>query len=415
MKHSFAIACLLAAAALTACTDIKIHTIDNPDQYSNVYIPQAASNPNTKDVAFDATEPVKFPINIFLGGMNAAASDITAELEIQPELFTQFNESYAASSVQIPEGSYSMDKTSVTINAGEYKSDIAYVTVDVTKLPKGTEYVLPVTIKTCTVENVKASLSVAYFQIKVQKELKPQTEDVVLRFGEPAHGCIFHGAGTDIVFIDEDRNCNLYVYKADSNGNYAQDGEARGEAWIVDGHAFETVCVEPYTMCFRYQDTYQEFSFFGDYVSWQGAIIGPAGWAEMKRLFLYSNKTLFAVAADNSLRHYQYYEVPEYMTNHWLLVYEGVMVDNTEDWSQYKLLCCGDKILGVARDGQMYSWDINCDEPVEGGALDITVGEKTALTSGWNKYDHLFEVQGWIMAVDQEGDVHKLAVPQPTE
>lgn len=234
--------------------------------------------------------------------------------------------------------------------------------------------------------------------------------DVVLSFGAPAKGCIFHGVGSDIVFIDEDRSCNLYVYKADANGMYAQDGSERGQGWIVDGHAFETACIEPYTMCFRYGDTYQEFSFFDDYTAWQGAIIGPAGWSVMKNLFAYSNKTLFAVNPDNALCHYQYYKVDSYETTHWLLVYEGVLVDNTEDWSQYKLLCLGDNILGVDAAGQMYSWSITAT-PDAAGVLAVSLGEKKTLGDGWNQYDHLFEVQGSLMAVDANGDVHKLANP----
>ena len=410
-KHIISIASILAAFILAGCEEgVKVHIIDDADQYANIYLPQASTNPNTTEIAADKMDQtLKMPVNLFLGGMNAAKSAITAEIEIQPELISKFNEEYLASAVQMPEGSYALDKTSLTIPAGEYSSNIVYLTVDVTKLSQGTEYVVPVTIKSCSYEKVKESLATAYFNIKIAGELKPATEDVVLRLGAAAKGCIFHGVGSDIVFIDEDRNCNLYVYSADKDGNYGE-GEKKGEAWIVNGHAFECVCVEPYTMCFRYQDTYQEFSFWDGYINWNGAIIGPAGWAEMKQLFLYSNKTLFAVAADKTLRHYQYYKVDGYLTNHWLLVYEGVLVDDSEDWSQCNLFCCGDKILGVDKSGQMYSWDINCEDPGE-GAITITLGEKKTLTDGWNKYDHLFEVQGYIMAVDADGDVHKLSVP----
>lgn len=410
MKHSLTIACILAALSFVSCTNVEVHSIDDPDQYAYVYLPQASTNPNTKEVSIDMAEPiVKLPVNIFLGGMNAAYSDISAELELRPELFAQFNEGYVASAIQIPEGSYSIDKTTVTIKTGENRSDIAYVTVDVTKFEPGTEYVLPVAIKSCTYEKVKASLSIAYFHFKVARQLAPVQEDVVLRLGNPAHGCIFHGVGSDIVFIDEDRECNLYVYPADKNGNYSEC-EEKGQGWIIDGHAFETVCVEPYTMCFRYQDTYQEFSFWDGYTSWLGAIIGSAGWAALKQLFLYSNKTLFAVTPGNTLVHYQYYNVPTYQENHYLLVYEGVLVDEAENWSDYKLLCCGDNLLGIDKDGQMYGWAINCDDPGE-GAITITLGEKKTLTDGWNKYSHLFEVQGNLMAIDEEGDVHKLSVP----
>ena len=58
----------------------------------------------------------------------------------------------------------------------------------------------------------------------------------------------------------------------------------------------------------------------------------------------------------------------------------------------------------------MYSWDITTSKD-NLGVLTITLGEKKTLTDGWNDYDHLFEVEGKIMAVDGEGNVHQMDVP----
>lgn len=416
MKKHLLFAFALAALVLAGC---KPEPVPEPepddDQYGDVYFPQAASNPNAMEVTEEMTDAVKVQVSLFLGGFKAAKEDITAEVEVNADLVATFNAANEAECIALPAGTYSFDATSVTIKAGSNSSDYAYVTVDIASLEKGKDYILPIQIKSCTYTKIDAEKAVVYYQFNVapEKVVPPTPEtDVVLSFGAKAKGCLFQGVGSDIIFIDADRNYNLYVYKAGEDGLYypGYNGVEKGQGWVVDGHAFETCCVEPYTMCFRYGDTYQEFSFFDDYTAWQGAIIGVAGWAVLKQLFEYGNKTLFTVQPDNSLTHYQFYNVDSYATTHWVLVYEGVLVDNTEDWSQYKLFCCGDKILGVTAAGQMYSWDITASAD-NLGVLTVTVGEKKTLTDGWDKYDHLFEVEGSIMAVDENGDVHKFDVP----
>ena len=414
MKKNILALLMFTAIVIAGCKDPQE---DDPvkKNLGDVYIVQVATNPNAMEVTDETVDPVQLPVSIFLSGFETPDEAISAEIEVKNDLVSKFNEEYSKECIELPADAYSFDKTTVTIPAGSNASDFAYVTVDPTKLEKGKDYVLPVQLKSCTHDNVDAEKSVVYYVFNVVPEkevpVEPET-DVVLSFGAKAKGCIFQGVGTDIIFIDESRNCNLYVYKLGEDGKYyaAYNGVEKGQAWIVDNHAFETCCVEPYTMCFRYGDTYQEFSFWDDYTAWNGAIIGPAGWAALKQLFEYDSKTLFTVQPDNSLSHYQFYNVDSYETTHWVLVYEGVTVDNNIDWSQYKLFCCGDKILGIDSTGQMYSWDITTSKD-NLGVLTITLGEKKTLTDGWNDYDHLFEVEGKIMAVDGEGNVHQMDVP----
>ena len=88
--------------------------------------------------------------------------------------------------------------------------------------------------------------------------------------------------------------------------------------------------------------------------------------------------------------------------NHWILLREKVDIASG-DWASYPtLLCCGNNIIAVDAEGQMYAWSLSDS---------FELAEKRTLSSGWNQYDYLFEVQDNLMAVDKNGDVHKLANP----
>ncbi len=229
--------------------------------------------------------------------------------------------------------------------------------------------------------------------------------DVVLSLGAPAHGRFFQGAGSDIVFINDDQNSDLIVYTCGEDGKYTYDCTP-GQGWQSAGVPFDPVFViEPYTFVFRLGSSLQEFSFFDRYANWQGAFIYQYDeympWADVQKIFRFKNTAVLTVY-DGMLCHHDVYNVDSYDSNHWILLREKVDIASG-DWASYPtLFCCGNNIIAVDADGQMYAWPLSDT---------FELGEKKTLGDGWNQYDHLFEVQGSLMAVDKNGDVHKFANP----
>lgn len=408
------------AVAMLAIVGCEQKPEDDPNkkedlsQYGDVYLTQASSNPNEVAIDEETTE-VKVPVNIFLSGFKAAPSDITASFEVKNDVAAKFNETNGTACLAMPEGSYSIDKTKVTLKAESNKSDDAIITVDFAKLAKGTDYVLSVSLKECSFEKVDAEKTVAYFVFKVAKEKQVIKDKVVLSLGAKCNGTIDHGEGSDILFINADSGCDLFLYTAGEDGMYGEATQV-GTGWFTpEGLPFDTMfCLDPGTIIFRDRDFLKEFGIFDHYTGFLPAYIYPGGGcAEWQKVFVYSNKCMFIVSAANELRFYQFYNVDTYDSNHWVLCVDDTpfAIDTENDWSVYKhLFCCGDKLLAVDGTGKMYAWDITADSTDR--VMSIRLGKQKNMPGEWGKFEKFFECQGYIMAVDPEGNVHQIEVPE---
>ncbi len=396
----------MAALTMVGCQQ-KDPVEDDPveeDQLGDVYLIQASTNPNTFEVTDETTGPVQLPVSLFLSGFKSAKDEISAELEIQADLVSKFNTDFTKECVEVPADAYSIDKTTVSIKSGSNSSDVAYVTIDVAKLAKGTDYVLPVQIKSCTYDKVLAEKSVAYYEINVAPEPEPEPEltgDLVLALGGQAHGRFFQGAGTDIVFINDDQNSDVMVYSRGVDGKYAYDCTP-GQGWHNAGVPFDPVFViKPYTFVFRLGSSLQEFSFFDRYVNWMGAFIYQYDeympWADVQKIFRFKDAAVLTVYED-MLCHHDVYNVDSYDANHWILLREKVDIASG-DWASYPVLfCCGNYIVAVDAEGQMYAWPLSDT---------FELGEKQILDGGWNKFEHIFAMEEKdLYCVDSKGDVY---------
>ena len=114
----------------------------------------AADNPVIKAVEVDRN--TTFPITISYGGTtNYNQGEYVAQIAVDNSLVSSYNSTNNTSYLQLPEGSFSLDKTSVTIENGSRISDPIVVTIEAQKINFEHEYLLPVTIQSVTEGKVR--------------------------------------------------------------------------------------------------------------------------------------------------------------------------------------------------------------------------------------------------------------------
>lgn len=164
------IALLLCACwgifALNSCNDPYPETIEL-EQFMYISLSGAADNPVIKAVEVDRN--TTFPITISYGGTtNYNQGEYVAQIAVDNSLVSSYNSTNNTSYLQLPEGSFSLDKTSVTIENGSRISDPIVVTIEAQKINFEHEYLLPVTIQSVTEGKVPLNeeLRTVYYVVK---------------------------------------------------------------------------------------------------------------------------------------------------------------------------------------------------------------------------------------------------------
>lgn len=154
----------LSMMALTACQKDKI---DNPGQYSKIFIAQAIDAPAQRDfIMADTLQTLRF--GAAFGGVVDQTRDITLNFKVDPALVDSFNEKNGTNFPSMPAGSYELLTNQATIPAGSYNTGYVDVSIKtVGGIQPHTSYLLPISIDQVSPNiPINEDLRTAYFLIQ---------------------------------------------------------------------------------------------------------------------------------------------------------------------------------------------------------------------------------------------------------
>jgi hypothetical protein len=118
------------------------------EQFMYLSLSGAKENPNIKKLDLGSSNDTLFYLSIAYGGTtNYEQGNITAEIAVDKSIVDAYNAANVTNYLPLPEGTYSIDKTSLTIENGKHVSDVAKLTVKTASVNLANEYILPVTVK----------------------------------------------------------------------------------------------------------------------------------------------------------------------------------------------------------------------------------------------------------------------------
>ncbi len=151
---------------LNSCTEPYSETIEL-EQFMYLSLSGAADSPVEKAVEVD--QNTTFSLTISYGGTtNYNQGEHVAQVAVDNSLVATYNSEHNTNYLTLPEGSFSLDKTSLTIANGSRTSDPVNVTIQAPKVNFEHEYLLPVTIQSVTGGKVPLNekLRTVYYIIK---------------------------------------------------------------------------------------------------------------------------------------------------------------------------------------------------------------------------------------------------------
>ena len=168
MKNIIALvlAALTGTLLFNSCSEPYSETIEL-EQFMYLSLSGAADNPVVKAVEVD--QNTTFPITLFFGGTtNYNQGEYVAQIAVDNALVATYNSENNTNYLTLPEGSFSLDKTSLTIADGNRVSDPANVTIQAPEINFEYEYLLPVTIQSATEGKIPLNdeLRTVYYIIK---------------------------------------------------------------------------------------------------------------------------------------------------------------------------------------------------------------------------------------------------------
>lgn len=151
---------------LNSCSEPYSETIEL-EQFLYLSLSGAIDNPVIKAVEVDKN--TTFPITLsYAGTTNYNQGEYVAQIAVDNSMVATYNKENNTNYLTLPEGSFSLDKTSLTIADGNRISDPVNVTIQAPKINFEHEYLLPVTIQSVTEGKVPLNekLRTVYYVIK---------------------------------------------------------------------------------------------------------------------------------------------------------------------------------------------------------------------------------------------------------
>ena len=154
--------------ALGACKPLKDgYGLDNPQQYSRVYLAAAYNDAQSWEV--ETPDPVPIKIYANYSGVVALAADVTVTLKADLSLVPQYNSDNSKDFKAMPESHFSIEKDTSGISAGETTSTSpAIVNIITSAFSDESTYLLPVSIASVsdTALEVNSDLSTLYLAVR---------------------------------------------------------------------------------------------------------------------------------------------------------------------------------------------------------------------------------------------------------
>lgn len=178
MKNTINIINIIIAGILIAVsTSCEKELIDNPDQYSRIYMPQAIEKPAERSfVMADTLQTIYF--GAAYGGVDDQPNDINVSFKVSAALLDSFNIKNETDYSLMPEGSYSIEKNEAFIPSGNFNSEALKIKVKtVGGLEPLKDYLLPVTIEQVTPQvEINKELQTTYFLVRSEYEYFDRSE-----------------------------------------------------------------------------------------------------------------------------------------------------------------------------------------------------------------------------------------------
>lgn len=147
MKKFFEISavCLFTAITMCCCKPLEdAFGVDDPEQYSMVYMPLAVNGTMTYDLAIDEAQEEVVSIYANIGGLVKTESDLAVTFRLEKDSLDVYNSRNNTEYGLLPEDSYEFKDSVVTIPAGKTCSSApAVVAIHSANLQEG-RYLLPV-------------------------------------------------------------------------------------------------------------------------------------------------------------------------------------------------------------------------------------------------------------------------------
>lgn len=212
---------LIAFLLLLACNKEQLNIgIDDPGQYSKVYMPRANENPILVALAIKDTT-YSFPYSAYLGGTVTPDADINIKFGIVPSMVDSFNLANGTAYQLMPAASYSLETENSVIPAGSRSSNTLHVQVK----PKGflqpfESYLLPISITASDgATRINNGLSTIYFVITGAYANGEVPRQKVLSLGQ--HWGKIFAPGARGCLIRNDNANDIFLYTPDAQGNFS--------------------------------------------------------------------------------------------------------------------------------------------------------------------------------------------------
>jgi hypothetical protein len=164
MKRTIYISTIILAVCTMAC---KKKLIDDPGQYSKLYMPQAVDYPAMRSLIMtDTLQYIVF--GAAFGGVDDQLQGINVQFEVNPALVDSFNKKNGTGYTMLPAGSYKLNNLAADIPAGKSSSTpLRFAIKTVGGLEVSKDYLLPISIvQTDASIPVNENLRTTYFQIR---------------------------------------------------------------------------------------------------------------------------------------------------------------------------------------------------------------------------------------------------------
>lgn len=140
---------LVVMAIFPACKDIEIP--GGPlSAYDKVYMPSAAIDRNKVDLQLKDSAQ-SFVFGAYFGGYGTPDKDITVDFIVATDSVAVYNQKFGTAYPALPDGTYTLDKTTATIIKGGLSTEPLHVNINpFGKLVGNKTYLLPISISKVT-------------------------------------------------------------------------------------------------------------------------------------------------------------------------------------------------------------------------------------------------------------------------
>jgi hypothetical protein len=360
--------------------------VDHPEQYTNLYMPQATDLPNIRTLFIRDTAQTIF-FNAFYGGTLNPATDIKVNFEVAPELIDSFNRANETNYPVLPAGSYTIETEGYITPSSKSTGSLQLKILTKGYIDVFKPYLLPVRIKGNDGDiPVKDDLRTAFFLITASYAPGQVPRDHMVKIENGDLSIFQWGAGSTAALIVRRPDNNMWRYPYNGNGTFAAPVQI-GSGW-GDVDIFFPFINPPNNdrWITRRKDgaiVHHLWTPTGGYIS--SAQTG-AGW---------NNNDLIIGHRGNVYNR----NITTGVLTRWTYItgFTGGPYSVPGTWASFtQIVPYKNTLLGVEPNGDLIEHQMGAD-----GAL----GAVRKVGSGWDMYKKIFQFENDLFAVDNNGDV----------